>query len=214
MMYSRPPVLTADKSLPKESIVMMLPAVRAQQVPAPTLPEGYSFRLYQPGDAALWARIAVVCGEYDDEAAAEASFQQMFLSEEEELRRRCVFVIAPDGTAVATSMAWMLEENGRRYARMHWVMNDPAHQGKGIGRAVVTWMIRRLCELEPGLDQYLDTQTWSHKAIGLYLRIGIRPVRKTHPVLRSVNDYDEAVEVLRGVLPEEMLTLFVNEAID
>ena len=74
---------------------------------------------------------------------------------------------APDGTAVATVMAWMFEENSVRYGRVHWVCVDPAHQGKGLGRAIVLWALNRL------------------KAIGLYLRLGFHPVRDNHPVLRG-----------------------------
>jgi len=213
MIYTKPPVLTADRSLPRESIVMMMHPDEIARIPEPVLPEGYSFRLYQPGDAKNWARITTITEEYDDEEKAEASFGRQFLPYEEELKERMVFVIAPDGTAVATACAWYFEENGVRYARAHWLCNDPAHQGKGIGRAAFTWMMRRLGELEPGLDAYLDTQTWSHKAIGMYLRVGMHPVRKTHPILRNINDFDEAVEVLRGVMPDEVLKMFIENSV-
>lgn len=214
MIYTRPPVLTADKSLKRESIVMVLHPEEAARLPDPVLPEGYSFKLYQPGDSREWANITTIVEEFDDIKKAEEFFAKDFLPYEEELKARNVYVIAPDGTAVATSTAWMFEENGQRYGRVHWICNDPAHQGKGIGRAIVLWAIKRLSELEPGLDQYLDTQTWSHKAIGLYLRLGFHPVRKSHPVLNRINDYDEAVEVLRGVVPDEVLEMFVNNAED
>ena len=204
MIYTHPAVLTADKTLKRESIVMIIHPNEVASLPEPTLPEGYFFRLYQPGDARTWAHITTVVDEFDNEAHAEASFTRAFMPEEEELKRRLVFVVAPDGSAVATSMAWMFEENGQRFGRVHWICNDPAHQGKGIGRAIVLWAMKRIAELEPGLDQYLDTQTWSHKAIGLYLRLGFHPVRKTHPILREVNDYDEAVEVLRTIVPDKM----------
>lgn len=217
-MYTNPPVLTADKSLKRKSIVMLIYPHAVAQLPNPILPEGYSFHMYQPGDAKKWAHIVTVVEEYDNEANAEKDFKCTFLPEEEELKKRLVFVIAPDGSTVATSMAWMFEEKGQRFGRVHWVCNDPVHQGKGIGRAVVLWAMKKLEELEPGLTQYLDTQTWSHKAIGLYLRLGFRPVKKTHPILRNVNDYDEAVEVLKGAVPEKVpetvFDMFVKSAVD
>lgn len=218
MIYTNRAVLTADKTLKRESIVMVIHPDEVAKLPDPKLPEGYSFRLYQPGDAKTWAHITTIVDEYDDEARAEASFINGFMPEEEELKRRLVFVTAPDGSAVATSMAWMFEENGQRFGRVHWICNDPAHQGKGIGRAIVLWAMKRIAELEPGLDQYLDTQTWSHKAIGLYLRLGFHPVRKSHPILRGVNDYDEAVEVLRTIVPDKMpeavFNMFVENSED
>lgn len=215
-MYTHPAVLTADKSLKRESIVMLLHPQEAAKLPAPTLPAGYSFHLYDTGDAPKWARITTIVDEFENEEKALNFFSESFQQEEEELKKRCVFVLDSNGIAVATSMAWMFEENGKRFARVHWICNDPAHQGKGIGRAIVLWAVKRLEVLEPGLDQYLDTQTWSHKAIGLYLRLGFHPVKKSHPILRSVNDYDAAVEVLRAIVPGKMpnavFEMFVNNA--
>ena len=62
------------------------------------------------------------------------------------------------------------------------------------------------------MDTYLDTQTWSHKAIGLYLRMGFHPVRESHPILTRVNEYSGAVEVLKGVLPDETMRQFIDRS--
>ena len=212
--YTKPAVLTADRSLPRRSLVMMMRSAEVDAAPLPRLPEGYAFRLYEPGDAVHWARIATVVEEFLTEEEAEASFTQHFLPEEDELLRRCVFVLAPDGQPVATAMAWTFEEGGQRYGRVHWICNDPAHQGKGIGRAIVLWAVNRLKELEPGLDAYLDTQTWSHKAIGLYLRLGFHPVRESHPVLRHINEYRATAEILRDMLPGTVMEMFMEQSVD
>ena len=216
MKYTKPAVLTADRSLVRKSIVMLIHPDEMAKIPEPTLPEGYSFRLYQPGDAEKWARISVSVEEALTMEDGMRSIGRFIEENEEELKRRLEFVIAPDGTAVATSMAWFFEENGQRYGRVHWIMNDPAHQGKGLGRAIVAWAIRRISEMEPGLDTYLDTQTWSHKAIGLYMRMGFHPCRDSHPVLKRANEYSGAVEVLResDVMPPETFEMFLNNAED
>lgn len=212
MIYTRPAVLTADKSLPRKSIVMIMHPDEMARVSEPVLPEGYSFRTYQPNDEKNWAHITTIVDEFSNEESAEKCFRDRFMQDEKMLKERVSFVIAPDGSAVATSMAWNFDENGRHFGRVHWICADPAHQGKGIGRAIVAWAIRRIAELDPNVDAYLDTQTWSHKAIGLYLRIGFHPVRESHPILKPVNEYAGAVEVLRGVLPDETFNMFVNRA--
>lgn len=214
-MYTKPPILTADRSLPRKSVVMMMYPDEMKKVEEPILPEGYSFRLYQHGDEESWARIAVSVEEYLTIEEGKNSLKRFIEEDEEELKRRLVFVIAPDGTAVATSMAWFFEEEGRRFGRVHWIMNNPLHQGRGLGRAIVAWAVRRLTEFEPGLITYLDTQTWSHKAIGLYLRMGFHPCRDGHPILNTVNEYTDALEVLRkDVLPMEVLEMFVQNSVD
>ena len=212
MIYSRPAVLTTDRSLPRKSIVMVMHPDETARVPEPILPEGYAFRTYLPGDEKNWARIATIVDEFSCEQNAESAFRKQFMQDESALRKRLSFVIAPDGSAIAISMAWRFEEGGRHFGRVHWICTDPAHQGKGIGRAIVAWAIRRIAELDPGVDIYLDTQTWSHKAIGLYLRIGFHPVRESHAILARVNEYSGAVEVLKGVLPEETMRLFLDRS--
>lgn len=213
-MYTQPPVLTADRSLSRKSLMMLMRAADMHDLPLPVLPTGYAFRLYQPSNIKHWARMTTVVQKYDTHEAAESAFSCRFLPDEDALRERCVFVIAPDGMPVATVMAWMFEEDGVRYGRVHWVCVDPAHQGKGLGRAVVLWALNRLRELEAGRNVYLDTQTWSHKANGLYLRLGFHPVREKHPVLRKANEYSAAVDVLRTVLPEPVLQMFLDGSVD
>ena len=146
--------------------------------------------------------------------AARELFYRDFMNEEPELSRRLSFIIAPNGKPVATSMAWWLEENSQRYGRLHWVCTHPDYQNIGLGRAIVIRSMRRISELEPKRDVYLDTQTWSHKAIGLYLRLGFHPVRQSHPVLRTANEYDEVLDVLKSVLPPSTLSLFLERSID
>ena len=205
---------TADRSLPRKSLVMVTHPGEIAALEEPVLPKGYRIRLYEPGDVRTWARLMAAVREFDEESQGLDCFNRQFLPEEESLRDRLAFVVSPDDRSVATSMAWWFEENGRRYGRLHWVCAHPDFQNLGLGRAIVTWGMRRTAELEPGLDVYLDTQTWSHKAIGLYLRLGFHPVRTAHPVLRSVNEYGETLEILRGVLPPETLQLFLERSVD
>ena len=213
-MYRKDAPRTADRSLPRKSLVMVAYPDEIDQLPEPVLPYGYRFRLYHAGDAQNWAELMAAVEEYQSVSDGLNSFCQQFLPEEKALMERQVYIVAPDGTTAGTSMAWWFEEHSRRYGRLHWVAAHPDHQGQGLGRAAVTWGMRRTLELEGRRNVYLDTQTWSHKAIGLYLRLGFCPVRKTHPVLRGVNEYDEALEILRDVLSPETLELFLARSVD
>ena len=215
MMYTKPAPLTADRSLPRKSITLVTTPEEIERAADPVLPEGYYFRLYKPGDDVEWARLMTIVEEFESEDKGLEYFRKRFVAdEEEELKRRQVYICAPDGTPVATSMAWYFEEDGVRYGRLHWVCTDPSHQNKGLGRAVVTWSMKRIADLEPGLNVYLDTQTWSHKALGLYMRLGFHPVRDTHPVLKSANEYSIAGEILKDVLPEETYRMYIESSVE
>lgn len=214
LSYTTPAPLTADRRLVRKCITLVTTPDTIARAADPVLPEGYFFRMYRPGDMLEWARLMTVVEEFDSEEKGVEFFQREYLPYEDELKQRQVYICAPNGTPVATSMAWYFEENGVRYGRLHWVCTDPRHQGKGLGRAVVTWAMKRIAELEPGLNVYLDTQTWSHKALGLYMRLGFHPVRDTHPVLRHANEYSAAAEILKDVLPEETYRMYIENSVE
>ena len=196
-----------DKSIPYKSIIMRAGFDTLASVSIPALPEGYSFRLYRRGDAAHWAATEASVGEFASQEEALAYFQREFLPHEELLYQRNGYILAPDGTPVATATAWFEWDGNARRACLHWVSVRPQHQGLGLGRAIVAHAMRLLAQQEFGMDAYLHTQTWSHKAIGLYLRMGFHPL-KDDPSFREKNDYFAARDLLLGVLPPETQRLF------
>ena len=181
MIYSRPTALTADRSLPRKSIVMIIHPDEMARVPEPALPDGYAFRTYLPGDEKNWARITTIVDEFSCEQNAENAFRKQFMQDEDALRKRLSFVIAPDGNAIATSMAWNFDENDRHFGRVHWICTDPAHQGKGIGRAIVAWAIRRIARAGSRrgyLSRHADLESQGNRAVfanGISPRARIAP---------------------------------------
>jgi len=74
------------------------------------------------------------------------------------------------------------------------------YQGLGLGKALVSECLKRLVLLEDENDVWLHTQTWSHKAIGLYLNAGFEPVEH-ESFSQYANDYEHAIPILRQTLP-------------
>ncbi|MGI5884027.1 MAG: GNAT family N-acetyltransferase [Candidatus Spyradocola sp.] len=188
-----------DKSIPYKSLVMRRPP---EALPAERpLPAGFSFRRFQPGDEAHWARLETAVAEFASERDARAYFAERFLPYEALLRARCCFVCAPDGLPVSTAMAW--EEGGVRL--LHWVSTLPAFQRRGLGRAVVLHALHSYPPEASPSPIWLGTQTWSHDAILLYDALGFCLVRAgTHPAAHSPNCFAEGMEVLRTVYPPEV----------
>lgn len=167
-----------DKRLPYHSILMRCDAASVSTIDAPALPEGFSYRLYQPGDMDAWARIETQVLEFPSEADARRHFEEHFLPAEEELTRRLYFIVSPDGIPCATANAWYGTCGGRRVGMLHWVAVSPRVQGMGLGYAAVARAMSAYPVLEPGLPVYLHTQTWSYQAVGIYLRLGFYPLRE------------------------------------
>jgi len=161
------------------------------------LPDGFKFSMYQDGDEAHWARIETSVDEFDSEFAALMLFKTDFIPHAQELCRRLLFIENTDGTKVATANAWWSDINGERRAWLHWVSVDPKFQGLGLGKAVTAQATKIMCQIEGDVDIYLSTQTWSYKAIDIYIKCGYEPTdEKVLYGPKSKKDYTKALKIL------------------
>lgn len=79
------------------------------------------------------------------------------------------------GDLVATAMAnHSPNEQHPNAGVLDWVATDPAHQGIGLGKAVVTAVTRLLIQRGYGRI-YLLTDDWRLPAIATYLSLGWKP---------------------------------------
>lgn len=173
-----------DKTLPYFNVIMKRRA--GLPIAMHGLPAEFSVAGFVPGDEVQWASIETAVGE--------------FATESDELARRCVFVRGVDGDAVGTITSWWNTTEERRDPSVHWLAVRPDSQGLGLAKSLVSECLKRLVWLEGGRDIFLHTQTWSHRAIAIYLKAGFEFVRQGsfggYP-----NDYAKAMPVLRTVLP-------------
>lgn len=182
-----------DKTIPYKHILMKRPkgaAIRNYELPA-----GYSFCHYNEGNESEWAEIESSVAEFDGPASAATYYNREFMPYAEELKRRQLFIQNPDGKKIATITAWWKMTGERRDAIIHWVAVRPEYQGKGLGKALVSGGIKLMVSIEGDVDMYLHTQTWSYKAINIYLDAGFELLQ--HETFGGFkNEYDEAIEVL------------------
>ena len=204
-----------DKSLPYQGFIMKMRREKLAALQVPALPPGYRFHLYEDGDEAHWARLESAVLEFPDAEKALAYFNHDYRDPfRQELHRRCAFVSTDAGLPVATATAWFMESSMGHQAWLQWISTDPAHAGKGLGRAVIAKALSLYPSTGPATDIYLHTQTWSHKAVYLYHRFGfefsLMPAIKTawhlSPGYRIMsNSPVEALEVLKAVFTPELL---------
>ncbi len=95
-----------DKSLVYKDIVMCLPFEELKTLKVPVLPDGYSYKMFEPGDEVAWANLEVLVGEFNCFEDASAYFAKTFLAHEELLADRVCFIVNPEGEIVATTSAW------------------------------------------------------------------------------------------------------------
>lgn len=184
-----------DKSLPYYGIIMLRKP--GSEVPVIPLPEGFRFVLYNKGEAADWARIETSVLEFDSEFEALMHFTEKFIPFEDEMCRRCVFIENSDGLKVATATAWWTDVDGLRLSWVNWVAVSPEYQDLGLGKAVISRMLRLMVEIEGDKDIYLHTQTWSHKAVGIYNWFGFRPTGEKALYTDKKNNMRKAMRILK-----------------
>jgi len=183
-----------DKSVPYIPVTMKREA--GLPIPAFPLPEGYNFLMYEPGMEKDWARIEASVGEFDCEMDALLYFRETFLPFGAELPRRCMFIAAPCGELVGTATAWWNYVGCRRHPQVHWVAVKPAHQGRGLGKALTAEVLRLMEAVDGEGVYYLGTQTNSHVAIRIYEWAGFHVTDERNVIGRPNDQYNEAITLL------------------
>jgi ribosomal protein S18 acetylase RimI-like enzyme len=138
--------------------------------PVHPLPDGFSIRAYRSGDAAHWRAIherADPFNSFDD-----GSFASYFGTDEEVLRARQKFLVAPDGQIIGTVTAWF---DSPEVGRVHWVAIVPEYHGRGLARPLLSVVGQTLQDLGHS-RAVLSTSLERPIAIALYRKFGFEIV--------------------------------------
>jgi GNAT superfamily N-acetyltransferase len=157
----------------KENLSINLYREHLELIPRYPLPQGYSFRWYQPGDEALWVEIYTKAEAYI-KINAEL-FWKEFGEDKPGLQERMCFVLDDQQRGIGTATAWFNREYfGADSGRIHWVAIIPDAQGKGLSKPLMTTVLRKMRTLGH-IRTYLVTSSARIPAINLYLKFGFVP---------------------------------------
>lgn len=199
----------SHRTIPYHDVIMRGDSRTAAAV---CLPEGYALRAYRAGDGEHWARLEHAVGDFETRQAAAAYFSRHFSGAEQALEQRMTLALAPDGAVVGACMAWRETRGEESASFVHWLVVDPAHQGKGLGRALLVRTLHIFRELGE-YDIFLHTQPWSFRAIMLYDSLGFHMLRRT-TFLGKKNEYEPAIAALERVLPAAAMDRLAAHAQD
>ncbi len=82
---------------------------------------------------------------------------------------------------------------------LYWVAVKPQLQGKGLGKAITSKVVELMLEIEGERDFYLHTQTWSHKAIKVYEKVGFYITDEKNLFKYSNENYEKAISILKSI---------------
>lgn len=170
-----------DTSVPHIPVMMTLGP--HEPVSDVTLPTGYRFAAWEPRFREPWVRLHVLLGQLPSYEEGLAYFERTYELDPVALRRQMILAVDGAGALAGTSSLWRGDHFGEPRLRVHWVGVDPAHQRRGLARALMLRTIALYDELVPSGEPplYLTTQTESWAACGMYRKLGFVPYRGPMP---------------------------------
>ncbi len=195
-----------DRTIPFYNVILRCDNLDASP---PTLPEGYSFKMYQNGDEDSWAQLELEIGDFDTFNDAKQYFISTYCrSAFLDISKRCVFALNPENEIVGACIAWQDLKDDIYVASLHWLIVSPEYQKMGIGKALCRKVMQIFSEnREPVI--YIHTQPWSYKAIVLYVHQGFK-IQKSDSFSHYENQFDLAMNTLKEVLPVELYGELLN----
>ncbi len=141
-------------------------------IPRTPFPPGYGARAMTLADIGQWTAIQRDAEQYID--IADTLFTEQFGDDPRVIAERCFIVTDPSGSGVGTISAWFDPDmHGMEWGRLHWLAIRPVCQGKGLGRAALSFAMAELAKRHD--RAYLDTDIRRVAAVKLYLDFGFTP---------------------------------------
>ena len=138
-----------------------------ERLDVPSLPLGYTLRSFRDGDEPA----------YDDLFRLAWPDVGTLVHSRAHALPRGFLVVEHDATAqlVASCVAFTPESPGHAAdGSLGWLVDDPAHGGRGLGRVVAATVTNRVVDAEYALP-WLQTEDDRGVAIGIYLALGWQP---------------------------------------
>ncbi len=166
------------------------------------LPKGFKLKKYQPGDEKYWAKLEMDIGDFDTIESALEYFKSNYMNEPEKIKNNCFFIINDDEIPIASCILWYNFSENNPIFTVDWLVVDENYQGNGLGKVILSEVLKLANTLNQNTPIFLHTQPWSYKAINLYNKFGFS-ILKGKTFSNYVNEYDDAVKILKDLYSDK-----------
>ncbi|WP_417900949.1 GNAT family N-acetyltransferase [Bacillus haimaensis] len=195
------------EEIPDLNIFMMCPSINREALT--DLPEGFHVRNLRKEELDIWMAMP-----FDDPETAkeykpfmEDFFHTTYGGQDELFFEKTLVVCDKYGEPVATCLLWKAYG---RFSTIHWFKVLPSYEGKGIGRALLSIIMKDLKQED--YPVYLHTQPGSYRAIKLYSDFGFDLLSGDRFGSRK-NELEESLAILEKCMPkQEFYKLKITEA--
>lgn len=159
------------------------------------VPAGYHIRTCKPSELDTWKTLSVEDPAYFD--FMTDYFNHVYAHKADTFFASCLFACDQNDMPVGSCFVWKAYD---KINTIHWFRVLPAHEGKGIGRALLSHAMKDLKDDE--YPVYIHTHPTGFKAIKLYSDFGFQFV-SNHPIGYRPNDLRESLPYLEQNMPKE-----------
>jgi len=183
--------------LPDKNLFMM--CEKLDSTALCTMPSGFHVRNCWKDELDMWKALP-----FDNPALAQQYYDYMthyynavYAKKGDLFFQKCLFVCNKDDKPVGTCFAWKAYE---KITTLHWLKVLKDYEGKGIGRALLSIIMKSLTRDE--FPVFLHTQPSSYRAIKLYTDFGFCLLSDPKIGNRN-NDLEECLPILKQYMPEQ-----------
>ena len=173
-----------EKSIPYKSIIMRCDSINRNAFSEAE--ECFSIVKYKPGMKSVWIEIQKAAGQFEGYSDADIAdyFEKTFLY-----------------------------DKGKRIVPvLHWLAVVPTHRNRGCARMLITYVLKYFEQKYGNQAVYLHTQPESYQAIKLYNDFGFN-ITQEDSYGHAVNEYEDAMEILKEVMNSEAYKRLKNTAV-
>lgn len=185
------------EKLPNPNIFMLCEQVN--KAAYREMPEGYRIRLCRPDELRTWKLMP-----FNDEQTAnqylgfmDDFFNAVYAPKGDKFFEKCLFVVNINDTPVGTCFSWKAYDV---VTTMGWYKVKKEYEGKGIGRALLTKVMRSLSPSDYPI--LLHTQPSSDRAIKLYSDFGFKLLTDAKVGKRD-NHIEDCLPILKSTMPKK-----------
>ena len=169
------------------------------------LTAGYHIRCCRKNEIDIWKDIHsdTEAEARENRAYMDGFFDRVYAPEGDLFFRSCLFICDENDNPVGACHAWKVFGCA---TTIHWFKIRRDCEGKGLGRALLSEVMRRLSPED--YPVFLHTQPASYRAIKLYSDLGFA-LAKSDRVGHRSNDLGMALPHLKNIMPEDVYNSLV-----
>lgn len=188
-----------EEEIPDYNIFMM--CEKLNEAALTELTREYYFRSCRPDELETWKAFPfdteMVPAEYEN--FMNQIIKDTYSEKMNTFFENTLFVCNKEEKPIATCSYW------KAYGKInsiHWLKTIKSYEGKGIGRAILSEIMRRFESDDYPI--YIHTQPGSYRAIKLYSDFGFKLLRGGQLGAR-VNELEKCLPILKEFIPKEIL---------